>query len=92
MYPNNDIGHELYNFIPIVHSKVKSASLKSRYAATIESEAETETYRNKNLPRTNELFWLVKPAVRVLWPVVNLLGVVIPRFAETTPVLTLKCT
>ena len=42
MYPNNHIGHELYNFnfIAIVHSKVKSASLK----ATIESEPEMETY------------------------------------------------
>ena len=65
MYPSHDIGHELYNFnfTPIVHSKVKSASLKSRYAAIVEPEPEMETYLTKDLPRNNEPFRLVKPAV-----------------------------
>ena len=91
MYPNNDISHELsnFNFIPLVHSKVKSASSKSRYVATIESEPETETYPTKNLPRTNELFQLVKPAVRGTLACNEPVGLCNP---ETTPLLNLKFT
>ena len=81
MYSNNGISYELanLNFVPLVHSKVKSASSKSRYVAIIEPEPAgfvismfcrntapnaSKNYLTRNVPRTNEPVQPVNPTFR----------------------------
>ena len=70
MYSNNRINHELikFNFVPLVHSKVKHICFMSRNAAIIEPEPagpiisafrgnttpnDSENYQTRNLPLNN---------------------------------------